>query len=324
MVFIGTFLVTAYSLAYDTKLSREYIQYIKSFYTNESSQKVLKRPIIHTYYAKKLEHVGEAWDTEEHLDMLELWKEQWVGAGWEPRVLHEDHAKQHPYYDTFQKELEKLKVSSYNYFCFHRWLAMVVVGGGWMSDYDVVPLNIDQLLSEDYKDLDILLYGETGRLPHNGEFTSFCSTVPCLMSGSAAEWDRMISQLMTYVPQYEHEHFSDMFAMFRYFRTNTDSFHMHNKVATHLRLLSADDNNNNDGNGEPSIIIDCDAYSHQLAWHFSHHSYNSGIETKGIIVSPDQEIKSRAWFMRMFLTKWQEQCKHPPRTNLIRKSKLSF
>uniref|UniRef100_A0A7S2VY02 Alpha 1,4-glycosyltransferase domain-containing protein n=1 Tax=Eucampia antarctica TaxID=49252 RepID=A0A7S2VY02_9STRA len=299
LVFTGTLLVTTYSYVHGGRLGREYLKYIKSLYHNGGIQKSLKRPVIHTYYAKKLEHLQEDWDSEEHWDMLSYWKDQWESAGWDTRILTEEDAKQHPYYDTYQTDLEKLKVSSYNYYCFHRWLAMVVVGGGWMSDYDVVPLHMDQIRKNN-KNINMLLRGDGERLPHDGEFTSFCSTVPCLMSGSAAEWDRIISQLMSYVPQYKNEHFSDMFAMFRYFRSDSESFHMYNQVATHLLLLGND----------PSLQIDCDAYKGQVAWHFSHHTYGAAIKT-GNIVPPEEKVKSRAWYMKIFLNQWLEQCKYP-------------
>jgi len=135
-----------------------------------------------------------------------------------------------------------------------------------------------------------------GELPHDGRFTSFCSTVPCLMSGSADEWDRVISKLMSYVPQYRNEHFSDMFGMFRYFRSDTNSFRVYNKVSTLLQL-------------ENENQLDCDAYKGQIAWHFSHHLYYGAIKSHAITSQPSN-AKSRAWYMTLFLEKWHEQCRN--------------
>ena len=299
-VLSGVLLVTCFSFFSDVKFGSEYLRILQLYRRGDDFRNPVVPPVMHTYYAKKLEHLQDEWDTQEHEDMLQFWQSQWENAGWNTRILTQEDAKLHPMYETYQTALDQLNVSSYNHFCFHRWLAMSVTGGGWMSDYDVVPLHMEQLLQN-------LNVGE-GELPHDGKFTSFCSTVPCLMVGSADEWDRVIGKLMSYVPEYRNEHFSDMFAMFRYFRSNTNSFRVYNKVHSHLKLLD-------------SSHLDCDAYKGQIAWHFSHHAYHAAIKSQ-IITSPPPHAKSRAWYMSLFLEKWHEQCRN--RMNRRKSSKYKI
>jgi len=69
-------------------------------------------------------------------------------AGWEPVVLNQVNAQSHPDYDLF---LSKLLVGEkgtqfhdgkdrYNFNYYFRWVAMAAVGGGWISQFDTLPL----------------------------------------------------------------------------------------------------------------------------------------------------------------------------------------
>jgi len=89
---------------------------------------------IYTYH----EHVPEL----PHADgLLPLWTESWKKNGWDPIVLDRSHAEQHPNYKEFlenYKTLPTVNASGYELACYLRWLALAVVGGGWMSDSDVM------------------------------------------------------------------------------------------------------------------------------------------------------------------------------------------
>lgn len=76
-----------------------------------------------------------------NLPLVFLWKERWAKQGWEPIILNESHARQHPMYEMYSQRYHNLPTvngKAYEICCYVRWLAMAVVGGGWMSDYDVI------------------------------------------------------------------------------------------------------------------------------------------------------------------------------------------
>ena len=75
----------------------------------------------------------------------------------------------------------------YEVACFIRHLAMAAVGGGWMSDYDVVPLAIPACAP----------------LSNDGRFTTHQGFVPSLVSGTGAEYLR-VTKLMATIPWREN------------------------------------------------------------------------------------------------------------------------
>jgi len=93
----------------------------------------------------------------------------------------------HPEFDSLLLKLLVDKIGTqfyegkdkYNLYCFFRWVAMTVVGGGFMSDYDTFPLQSKPSLM----------------LPNKGALSIYSNHVPNLVSGSAAEWNR-ISNVM--------------------------------------------------------------------------------------------------------------------------------
>ena len=92
---------------------------------------------IHTYY----EPVS-ALDPENELKLMLLWRERWEAVGFTPYVISEWHAQQHPFYpqwDKYVRSLPSVNPEGYERACWMRWLALAQVGGGHMSDYDVIP-----------------------------------------------------------------------------------------------------------------------------------------------------------------------------------------
>jgi len=139
------------------------------------------RPIMHTFF-----HKVKRMTTED--ETLKVWREEWGNAGFETVVLTLDDAKKHPDFEEIEKLMKPLFGSEgYNALCFYRWMAMAVVGGGWMSDHDTLPLNfpIDEGL----------------HLPNAGNFTSFQTYVPSLMSGTEEEWNRVFKLLIDAIPR---------------------------------------------------------------------------------------------------------------------------
>ncbi|KAJ8020576.1 hypothetical protein HOLleu_40205 [Holothuria leucospilota] len=158
--------------------------------------------IIYTYYQKQ-SNIAEK-DIKEHSDTINVWKRTWSEAGWTPYVLSEDEAKTHPEYDKLHEKffaLPTVNRKEYEMACFLRHVAMAAVGGGWMSDYDVIPLHIPTCVE-----------------PLNGgRYTVYEHYTPSLVSGSGEEFTR-VSKMMANIDwrgnprllEHDRPHVSDM------------------------------------------------------------------------------------------------------------------
>lgn len=88
-------------------------------------------------------------DQPEEFACANWWKTSWTANGWEPVMLNRSHAQASSFYSKLQQKLAGLAMSSqelvarmpWHHARFTRWCALHAAGGGWMSDYDV--LNID-------------------------------------------------------------------------------------------------------------------------------------------------------------------------------------
>ena len=75
---------------------------------------------------------------------------------------------------------------------------MASVGGGWMSDYDLIPLGL-----------------KSSELPNDGKYTVHEYAVPSLVSGSQKEWERIALDITDLGRSMENKTtlFSDMMAL---------------------------------------------------------------------------------------------------------------
>jgi hypothetical protein len=92
---------------------------------------------VYTYYVD----VPGLWPVDTQLSLIKVWERSWRRAGWEPVVLTETDAKQHPRFDFFNEHFATKPTKygeHYTVACFMRWLALANVGGGMMVDYDVI------------------------------------------------------------------------------------------------------------------------------------------------------------------------------------------
>jgi hypothetical protein len=141
--------------------------------------------------------------------LIDLWKESWSKHGWNPTVLKPEDAERHPNYSLFVKAVSRLPTvnhKKYELACYVRHLAMGVVGGGLLTDYDV------------------MCYGFTPQAmagietKHAGE--NFICTlqnrgVPCAIYGRPAGFEWLCSKMMSW-PASNHRieqgrpHVSDM------------------------------------------------------------------------------------------------------------------
>ena len=115
---------------------------------------------------------------------LEVWRDVWAKAGWDPVVLSQKDAERHPRYDEMVRrfsEYPTVNAPGYELACYLRYLAMAVVGGGFMTDYDVINVNVPPPPTCDW-------------LPNDGAFTTHEKFVPSVATGTAAEFDRVVNE----------------------------------------------------------------------------------------------------------------------------------
>jgi hypothetical protein len=133
------------------------------------------RCVVYTYFEDQGMGDGPA---------VDAWRDVWSKAGWDPKVLTQKDAAKHPRYDEMVRRFMTYPTSNpagYELACYLRYLAMVSAGGGFMSDYDVVNVNVPPPPKCDW-------------LPNGGTFTTHEHFVPSLATGSAAEFDRVASE----------------------------------------------------------------------------------------------------------------------------------
>ena len=116
--------------------------------------------------------------------ILRLWVDNWKQAGFDPVVIGQQQAEAHPSYDEFRNYVTKMpfmNVFEYELACFLRWMAMAHIGGGLMADYDCFNAGFEP---GDVIFKDMTIYEP----PH----------VPCLVSGSSLEYERVIQIFMNF------------------------------------------------------------------------------------------------------------------------------
>lgn len=141
------------------------------------------RCVVYTYYAPLKGAAHHSWAP----DAIHQWRRSWSGAGWKPRVLTPAHARAHPEHDAleaFVKTLPTPNARDYESACFLRHLAVAVVGGGYLSDYDVVNVNLPPPPHCDW-------------LPNDGELTTHEGTgIPSIVSGDAKAFETFVRRVM--------------------------------------------------------------------------------------------------------------------------------
>eukprot|EP00549_Striatella_unipunctata_P015449 CAMPEP_0118706238 /NCGR_PEP_ID=MMETSP0800-20121206/20424_1 /TAXON_ID=210618 ORGANISM="Striatella unipunctata, Strain CCMP2910" /NCGR_SAMPLE_ID=MMETSP0800 /ASSEMBLY_ACC=CAM_ASM_000638 /LENGTH=384 /DNA_ID=CAMNT_0006608705 /DNA_START=72 /DNA_END=1223 /DNA_ORIENTATION=+ len=256
------------------------------------------KPVMNTFFQyitpdKKQTGMSDTADNA----LLDLWKAKWTEAGWEPRVLNLQHAQAHPDYTAYEKELDKIPMMGvdgkggnivYNKLCFLRWLAMAAVGGGWMSDYDVFPLEADPSAEQDMI------------MPREGNFSVYSvvkdsgglAGIPCLMSGRSDEWTRMAHTILENgIDHAEHETmWSDMFALID------------------LRKAQAYGTKDAVVEGQDVLVShawttqDCELTHGKYAVHFSHEAMFKGHLEEG------ETTEDRPLVIQRFYSRWTPSC----------------
>lgn len=130
------------------------------------------------------------------LPVLEAWKDSWSNQGWTPVVLSEEHFFEFNRAKEFNSAVSKLPTindPAYERACYRRWAAMAAIGGGLMTDYDVVNVG--------YK---------TSIPPTNYICRMLDANSPCAVYCSGAGFETACDIFMGYKIQDECYHTSDM------------------------------------------------------------------------------------------------------------------
>lgn len=93
--------------------------------------------IVYTYYDPSVQQCG----LPPQDGVIRLWAESWKRHGWKPRVLTDRMVRSHPRFAEFSAAINcfpTVNSRAYENACYLRWLALQGVGGGWMTDYDVI------------------------------------------------------------------------------------------------------------------------------------------------------------------------------------------
>lgn len=145
----------------------------------------------------------------DELKLSVLWRARWNAAGWEPFILGDWQARQHPMFAAFDAAISKLpsvNPPEYEKSCYRRWLALAQVGGGWMSDLDVMPRTDSATIAD-------------GVIPDVPTDKLQILQVPCcpaLVYCSRENAERLCREFMTGIGRREQEeraHYSDQYAL---------------------------------------------------------------------------------------------------------------
>lgn len=245
-----------------------------------------RRPVMRTFYGRlRNDDRNTGMNDVADRRLLEEWHASWRAAGWDTKVLTMSDVVSHPDFEEFDRTLNENVDNAYDRLCFLRWLAMSSVeGGGWMSDYDVIPLPTERR--------------QDTVLPHDGRLTVYEYTldggVPSLVSGSAEEWYRVARLLLR--KSTDPDVGSDMFALIWYHHNEPGSYKVVNKVIKGHVPLS----------GRITGKKMCSAFKGNIAIHFSHAAIRAGV-TKGLL---DKNIgpESRAQVSTEWIKNWINLC----------------
>jgi hypothetical protein len=111
-------------------------------------------------------------NTYDEFRLIQLWRESWTRAGFEPEVLCEWHARRHPYFEEYNAAVSKLPTVNnpiYEIACYWRWLAVCAVSQ-----------ETDHVVMTDY---DCHAYGSTFPLEAPDKLNCYQKCIPSVVSG---------------------------------------------------------------------------------------------------------------------------------------------
>lgn len=252
--------------------------------------KIKPKPTIYTFWESVPGGCCGA-DEEGHQQLLDSWRSAWEDNGWETNLLSENDAKKHPDFDKLENLFLDVEISEYDKRCFYRWLAMAMLPeGGWMSDYDLFPLNFSG--EESYAIVD---------KNDHGRFTSYANIVPALLYASKAEWQKMVKMMMDEIPRFEGEHFSDMYVFKELVEAKKKKAGIVYDTEEFVSRLGFE---NYKGDRE----VDCEALKSEKAIHFSHYSTGQAYDKGVFPIKEGEPIQNRGLAADLFMSDYEDQC----------------
>ena len=157
--------------------------------------------------------------------LILLWKANWASAGWQPQVLNELDAVNHPLYSEYSEMVKKfpsINPGRYDYYCYMRWLA--VAQSCEEPDTEVAMC-----------DYDVFNYGFLSESHTPGKMSLYQGFVPSLVMGDRTSFVNMCHRFMESRPEEWEEingrpHTSDMFMLRDIVKASPDAFRRFRKV----------------------------------------------------------------------------------------------
>lgn len=208
-----------------------------------------------------------------------------------------------------------MNLSKYNQKCFWRWLAMAAIygdgdgdiGGGWMSDYDTMPLELTAEI------------GNKLAMENGGKFTSYSWHVPCLLYGSRDEWDRVINLMIGVLPP-EGTHYPSGTDMLTFLKVrneveNEGDVVFHHSVVTSFPYKNEFSSIFRSEKEDAPREVDCENCQGKLIIHLSHAGVRDAFAHKKYPKAVREEhgvMNGRGEAARVILDDYKIQCKPNP------------
>ena len=120
--------------------------------------------------------------------IIELWRTSWERNGWSCVILGEQDFLRLPFSQALDFAARRLPTVNnwiYERACYRRWLAMAGIGGGLMTDYDVINVGFTPQDLPAYK----------------GKMMRLNRQAPCVVYGRTINFLQAVDMFISYTPQ---------------------------------------------------------------------------------------------------------------------------
>lgn len=149
-------------------------------------------PVVYSYF-----HPVVGLDPGTESGLIRLWQSSWKASEFLPILLSHQHADAHPRAAEFKKVVSafpSINPTGYDLSCWMRWLALARVGGGLMTDYDVVARGFSPEFLALPDEVTVLASG----------------SVPCAVYATPAGAEQIVDDIISGAHKHDGKHYSDM------------------------------------------------------------------------------------------------------------------